>query len=147
MENLRTLTDPEHILCFQVFDFYRGKFLFGQWLEMMAILFCKQPRIRILDEYIHNFDSPQTIIQTLKTIDTWSRANTAGRAILRSVWSDKHIIEDSVNQEDPPLVPPIGKMFTYRGELKPALVPCIYYSQSDLLQALLLLLLFVAQPI
>ena len=93
LENLRTLTDPEHILCFQVLDFYRGKFDFRHWLELIAIIFCRHPRIRILDHYVHHFDPSQTVVQTLKTIDTWSRANTASRAIQRSVWSDKYAIE------------------------------------------------------
>ena len=31
VETLRALTDPEHILCFQIFDFYRGKFDFRHW--------------------------------------------------------------------------------------------------------------------
>ena len=129
------MTDPEHILCFQIFDFYRGKFDFRHWLELIAIIFCRHPRIRILDHYMHHFDPPQTVVQTLKTIDTWSRANTAGRAIQRLVWSDKYAIEAGARQSDQPLDPPVGRLFIYRGKLKPVLVPYIYYSHTDLLQA------------
>ena len=48
---------------------------------------------------------------------------------------DKYAIETGACQSEPPWVPPVGRLFVYRGKLKPVLVPYIYYSQTDMLQA------------
>ena len=87
--------------------------------------------MRIIDSYIYHFETLQTIVQALKTLDTLTPANTNGRDILRSVWKDKYEIESGVSHPDPPLVPPIGRMFVYRGKLRLVLVEYIYYSQTD----------------
>ena len=55
LENLRTLTDKEQVLCFQIFDFFRGKFHLHDWIELIALVFYDQVRVRVLDQYTHPF--------------------------------------------------------------------------------------------
>ena len=37
LESLRTLTSIDQALSFQIFDFYRGKFKFREWIELIAL--------------------------------------------------------------------------------------------------------------
>ena len=134
LENLRTLTDFDQVLSFQVFDFYRGKFKFREWIELIALIFWEQSCIRVLDREIHEFDAPQSIVQCLKMLDNWSRANTDNRPIKRSVWCDRNSIEESSSKPDSRSEPPIGKEFIYRGYFRPNSADFILYDQTDLLQ-------------
>ena len=133
LENLRTLTDFDQVLSFQVFDFYRGKFKFREWIELIALIFWEQSCIRVLDREIHEFDAPQSIVQCLKMLDNWSRANTDNRPIKRSVWCDRNSIEESSSKPDSRSEPPIGKEFIYRGYFRPNSADFILYDQTDLL--------------
>ena len=134
LENLRILTDKEQILCFQIFDFFRGKFHFHDWIELIALVFNDQLCIRILDHYIHPFVEPQSVVQTLKLLDHWSHMNADNRPIARSVWCDRNAIEEGVSKPDPLPDPPIGKEFVYRGLFRPNSAEFIVYEQEDLLQ-------------
>ena len=49
LENLRTLVETSDTLCFHLADIYRGKFLSQHWLQLIAIIFCRQTKICILD--------------------------------------------------------------------------------------------------
>ena len=134
LENLRTLTNKDQILGFQIFDFFRGKFHFHDWIELIALVFYDQSRVLMLDGYTHRFAHPLSVVQTLKLLDCWSHINADNRPVARSVWCDRNAIEEGVSKPNPLEDPPVGKEFIYRGVYRPNSSEFIVYEQVDLLQ-------------
>ena len=44
---------------------FRGSFLSQDWLQLIAIVFCRQARIRVLDNQTCSFEKPITILEAL----------------------------------------------------------------------------------
>ena len=97
LDNLRTATTPDLILCFHIVDLYRGKVKFQWWLELIIAIFAQFPRIRFLDEWTHTFPEPTSIRSALSALDVWSRANIDNRSLPYSVWQDLNAIARSDN--------------------------------------------------
>ena len=50
VENLRTEVEFDDTLCFHQADFYHRKFPSQLWLQLIAIILCRQAKIHILDQ-------------------------------------------------------------------------------------------------
>ena len=72
LENLRTLVEFEDTLCFHLADIYRGKFLSQHWLQLLAIIFCCQAKIRLIDKYMYTFENPTTVLEAISVVHDWS---------------------------------------------------------------------------
>ena len=94
LENLRTLVEFKDTLCFHLADIYRGKFLSQHWLQLLAITFCRQAKIRQLDKYNYTFENPMTVLEALSVVHDWSCTNVGDRNLRRTVWQDRKAILD-----------------------------------------------------
>ena len=73
LENLRTLVETSDTLCFHLADIYRGKFLSQHWLQLIAIIFCRQTKICILDRLTYTPDTPLSTLEALSIIAQYRR--------------------------------------------------------------------------
>ena len=135
LENLRTLTTADLILCFHIIDWYRGKVKFPWWMELIITCFPTYPRNRLLDEWTHTFEMPRSTKAALGTLDIWIEANSDNRAMLRSVWQDLASIQGRIPRVCLPPDNGPGREIVYPGVLYPNLVEYISYDVTDLLQA------------
>ena len=89
LENLRTLVEVEDTLCFHLADIYRGKFLSQHWLQLIAITFCQQARIHVLDQLTYKPETTITVLEALSIVhDYWSSTSVGDRPLRRTVWQD-----------------------------------------------------------
>ena len=135
LENLRTLVEFEDTLCFHLADIYRGKFLSQHWLQLLAITFCQQTKIRLLDKYTYAFENPVTVLEALSVVHDWSCTNLEDRPLRRTVWQDHKAILDHLtpNQDNQSTV--TGKLLTTHPKVKPNYLSWISYEETDILQA------------
>ena len=135
LENLRTLVEFEDTLCFHLADIYRGKFLSQHWLQLLAITFCRQTKIRLLDKYTYAFENPVTVLEALSVVHDWSCTNLGDRPLRRTVWQDHKAILDHItpNQDNQSTV--TGKLLTTHPKVKPNYLSWISYEETDILQA------------
>ena len=82
----------EDTLCFHLADIYRGNFLSQHWLQLLAITFCRQAKIRLLDKYMYTFENPATVLEALSVIHDWSCTNLGDRPLRTTVWQDREAI-------------------------------------------------------
>ena len=66
LESQRTVVEAEDTLCFHLADIYRGKFLSQHWL--IAIVFCRQAEIQVLDQQTYNLEKPITVLEALYVV-------------------------------------------------------------------------------
>ena len=94
LENLRTLVEFDDTLCFHLADIYRyrGKIFSQPWLQLPAIIFCRQAKIRFLDQHSYTFENPVTVLAALSVVKDWSCTNMGIRPLLRTVWKDRKAI-------------------------------------------------------
>ena len=125
LENLRTLVEYEDTLCFHLADIYRGKFLSQHWLQLIAIIFCRQAKIRLLDRYTYAFENPTTVLEALSTVHGWSCTNLGNRPLRRTVWQDRKAILDhlTLSQDNQNTV--TGKLLTTHPKVKQNYLPWI----------------------
>ena len=83
LENLRTITSTDLILCFKTIDSNRGKLKFSWCIKMIMTLLSNFPRMRFLDEWIHIFKNPISKNSAQEALDVWSRANIDNRSFPR----------------------------------------------------------------
>ena len=135
LENLRTLVEFEDTLCFHLADIYRGKFLSQHWLQLLAITFCRQAKIRLLDKHTYTFENPVTVLEALSVVHDWSCTNLGDRPLRRTVWQDHKAILDHLtpNQDNQSTV--TGKLLTTHPKVKPNYLSWISYEETDILQA------------
>ena len=94
LENLRTIVDFDDKLCFHLPDIYPGKFLSQHWFQLLAIIFCRQAKIRLLDKNTYTFENPVTVLAALSVVHDWSCTNMGNRPLRRTVWHDRKAIRD-----------------------------------------------------
>ena len=58
LENLRTVVEVNAVLTFFLMDHFRGKFSAEDWLQLIAMVFCRQARMVIEDNALHCFSTP-----------------------------------------------------------------------------------------
>ena len=135
LESVRTLTTAVLILCFHIIDWYRGKVKLAWWLELIITCFTGYPRIRLLDEWTHTFESPLSPKAALGTLDVWTKANSDNRAMPRWVWQDLASIQGRTLRARPPSDNGPGREIVYPGAMYPNLVNYISNDVTDFLQA------------
>ena len=134
LENLRTLVEFEDTLCFHLADIYRGKFLSQHWLQLLAIIFCRQAKIRLLDKHTYAFENPVTVLEALSVVHDWSCTNLGDRPLRRTVWQDRKAILDHVTPIQDNQSTVTGKLLMTHPKIKPNYLSWIYYVESDILQ-------------
>ena len=112
LENLRTLVEFEDTLCFHLADIYRGKFLSQHWLQLLAITFCRQSKIRLLDKHTYTFENPVTVLEALSVVHDWSCTNLGDRPLRRTVWQDRKAILDHLKPSQDNQSTVTGKLLT-----------------------------------
>ena len=135
LENLRTLVEFDDTLCFHLADIYRGKFLSQHWLQLLAITFCRQARIRLLDKYTYTFENPVTVLEALSVVHDWSCTNLGDRPLRRTVWQDRKAILDHLTPRQDNQSTVTGKLLTTHPKFKPNYLSWISYEETDILQA------------
>ena len=135
LENLSTLVEFENTLCFHLADIYRGKILSQHWLQLLAITFCRQAKIRLLDKYTHTFENPVTVLEALSVVHDWSCTNVGDRPLRRTVWQDREAILDHLTPSPNNQSTVTGKLLTTRPRVKLNYLSWITYDETDILQA------------
>ena len=135
LENLRTLVEFEDTLCFHLTDIYRGKFLSQHWLQLLAITFCRQAKIRLLDKHTYTFENPVTVLEALSVVHDWSCTNLGDRPLRRTVWQDRKANLDHLKPSQDNQSTVTGKLLTTHPKVKPNYLPWISYDETDILQA------------
>ena len=136
LENLSTLIEVDDALCFHLVDIYRGKFLSQHWLQLIAITFCRQANIHILDRLTYTPEAPITPLEALTVIHDWSCINMGDRPLRHTVWEERraifeHLTPQSIDINDDAA----GKRLITQPRNRPRYVPWITYSNTDILQA------------
>ena len=136
LENLRTLVEAQDTFCFHLADIYRGKFSSQHWLPLIAITFCRQAKIHILDRLTYTAESPITALAALFIVHDWSCIHMGDRPLGRTKWEDRRAIFEQLKPQ------PIdehdnaaGKWLIRQLKIKPNYVPWITYSNTGILQA------------
>ena len=136
LENLRTVVEPEDTLCFHLADIYRGKFLSQHWLQLIAIVFCRQASIHVLDQQTYTPEKPITVLEALSIVYDWSSTNRGDRPLRRTVWQDRRaIVEHVAPQPTDDQSNAIGKWLVTQPKTRPNYLPWITYDNTDILQA------------
>ena len=136
LENLRTLVEVDDTLCFHLAVIYRGKFLSQHWLQLIAITFCRQAKIPILDRLTYTPEAPITPRKALSVIHDWSCINMGDRPLRHTVWEERraifeHLTPQPIDINDDAA----GKWLITQPRTRPSYVPWITYSNTDILQA------------
>ena len=76
LENLRTLVETSDTLCFHLADIYRCKFLSQHWLQLIAIIFCRQTKICILDRLTYTPETPISPLEALSVMHSLTHVLT-----------------------------------------------------------------------
>ena len=135
LENLRTLVEFEDTLCFHLADIYRGRFLSQHWLQLLAIIFCRQAKIRLLDKHTYTFENPVTVLEALSVVHDWSCTNLGDRPLRRTVWQDRKAILDHLTPSQGNQSTVTGKLLITHPKIKPNYLSWIHYEETDILQA------------
>ena len=136
LESVRTVVEAENTLCFYLADFYRGKFLSQHWLQLIAIIFCRQAEIHVLDQQTYTLEKPITVLEALSVVHDWSCTNMGDRPLRRTVWQDRRAIFDhSASQPIDYHSNATGKWLITQLKTVPNNLPWITYAATDLLQA------------
>ena len=136
LESLRTVTEPESTLCFHLADIHRGKFLSQHWLQLIAVIFCRQAKIYFLDRQPYTPEKPVTVNEALSIAHDWSSTNMGGRPLRRTVWEDrKAILQHLAPQPDGDQSNTTGKWLITQPKTRPNYLPWITYANTDILQA------------
>ena len=136
LENLRTLVESNDSLCFHLADIYRGKFLSRHWLQLIAIIFCRQTRICILDRLTYTPEMPISPLEVLSVMHSWSCVHMGNRPLRRTIWEDRkaifaHLMLNPLENH----AEETGKWLISQPKIRPSHVSWITYSDRDILQA------------
>ena len=136
LESLRTVTEPENTLCFHMADIYRGKFLSQHWLQLIAVVFCRQAKIHFLDRQFYTPEKPITVSEALSIVHDWSSTNLGDRPLRRTVWEDrKAILQHLTPRPTDDQSRTTGKWLITQPKTRPNYLPWISYDNTDILQA------------
>ena len=136
LDNLRTLVEFKDTLCFHLADIFRGKFPAQHWLQLIAIVFCRQAKIRVLDKLTHVFERTVVVHEALSTVHTWSCANKGDRPLRRTIWQDRRAIWGHLTRPpDENTNDMTGKWLVTQPKVRPNHLLWISYANTDILQA------------
>ena len=135
-ENLRTLVEFDNTLCFPLAAIFCGKFLTQHWLQLLAIIFCRQAKKRLLDKHNYTFEKPVTVIEAVSVVHQWSCTNMGGdRPQRRTVWKYRRAIFGLLTRPpDKDLKEATGKRLITQPKIKPNHLSWITYDSTDILQ-------------
>ena len=74
------------------------KFPWQHWLQLLAITFCRQAKIRLLDKHMYTFENPASVLEALSVVHDWSCTNLGDRPLRITVWQDRKAILDHLTQ-------------------------------------------------
>ena len=136
LENLSTLVETNETLCFHLADIYPGKFLNQHWLQLIAIIFCRETGIHILDRLTYTPETPIPTLEALSIIHNWSYIHMGDRPLHRTIWEDRravfgHLTPQPTNNHEKDT----GELLITQPKIRPNHVPWIIYSNTDILQA------------
>ena len=136
LENLRTLVESNDTLCFHLADIYRGKFLSQHWLQLIAIVFCRQTKLCILDRLTYTPKMPISPLEALSVMHSWSCVHMGNRPLHRTIWNDRkaifaHLMLNPLENH----AEETGKWLISQPKIRPSHVSWITYSDTDILQA------------
>ena len=136
LENLCTLVETSDTLCFHLADIYRGKLLSQHWLELIAIIFCRQTKICILDRLTYTPETPISPLEALSVMHSWSCIHMGNRPLHRTIWEDRkavfgHLMSNPLENH----AEETGRWLVSQPKTCPSHVPWITYSDTDILQA------------
>ena len=137
LENLRTIVEPEDTLCFHLADIYRGSFLRQHWLQLIAIVHCRQARIHFLNRQSYTPDNPTAVtVEALSILHDWFSTNMGDRSLRRTVWQDRraifeHLAPQSIDDQSGAT----GKWLITQPKTRPNYLSWITYANTDVLQA------------
>ena len=136
LEKLRTLVETSDTLCFHLADIYRGKFLSQHWLQLIAIVFCRQKKICIFDRLIYTPETPISPLKALSVMHSWSCVHMGNRPLHCTIWKDGkavfgHLMWNPLENH----AEETGKWLISQPKIRPSHVPWITYSDTDILQA------------
>ena len=128
--------ETSNTLCFHLADIYRGKFLSQQWLQLIAITFCRQTEICILDRLTYTPDTALSTLEALSIMHSWSCIHMGNRPLHRTIWEDRkaifgHLTSKPLDNHEKDS----GKRLISQPKSRPNYVPWITYSDTDILQA------------
>ena len=136
IENLGTEVEAKDTLCFHLAGIYQGKFLSQHWLQLIAIIFCGQAEIYILDRQTYTPEKPITALEALSIVHDWSCTNMGDRPLRSTVWQECKAILDHLaprpidNRSDITC-----KWLITQPKSRPNYLPWIIYATTDILQA------------
>ena len=136
LENLRTLVESNDTLCFHLADIYRGKFLSQHWLQLIAIVFCRQTKICILHRLTYTPEILISPLEALSVMHSWSCVHMGNRPLRRTIWNDRkaifaHLMLNPLENH----AEETGKWLISQPKIRPSHVSWITYSDTDILQA------------
>ena len=136
LENHRTLVETSDTLCFHLADIYRGKFLSQHWLQLIAIIFCRQKKICIFDRLIYTPETPISPLEALSIMHSWSCVHMGNRPLHCTIWKDRkavfgHLMWNPLENH----AEETGKWLISQPKIRPSHVPWITYSDTNILQA------------
>ena len=129
-------------LCFLLADIYREKFFSQHWLQLVALMFCRHARIRILDQHTYTLDKPIAVLEALSIVHDWSCTNMGERLLRRTVWQDRKAIFEhpASTSSDNSSNTTVEWLFTHC-KTRSNYLSRISYADTDILEALGTLLL------
>ena len=92
LQNIRTLVELDNTLCFRLAKIFRSKIHIQHWLQLLAIIFCRQAKIGLLDKQPYTFETPVTVLEAFAVVRDWSTTNMGNRPLrqLSSARSSSH---------------------------------------------------------
>ena len=115
-------------------DISRGKFDIQHWLQLLAIIFGRQAKIRLLDKQPYTFETIVTVLEAHSVVHDWSTTNMGSRPLRHTVWQDRrnhfeHVTPPKVPDERP------GNWILTQQKVRPNYFQWISYDNTDILQA------------
>ena len=92
LEKFRTLLKFDNILCFHLADIFHEKFLSQHWLQLLAIIFCRQTKISFFEKHPYTCEKPVLVNEKLSVVHEWSCTNIGDRPLRRTAWQDRRAI-------------------------------------------------------
>ena len=124
----RTLVETNDTLCFHLAS--------QHWLQLIAIIFCRETRIHILDRLTFTPETPIPTLEARSSIHNWSYRHMGDRPLHRTIWEDRgavfgHLTPQPTNNHEEDT----GKWLITQSKIRPNLVPWIIYCNTHILQA------------
>ena len=109
-----------------------NKFLSQHWLQLLAMVFCRQAKIRFLDKSTYTFSVPVTVSEALSVVHDWSNTNMGNRPLRRTVWQDRKAILDHRTSVQVSPHTTARKLLRSQPKTRPKYLTWITYNDTDI---------------